>query len=251
MARKKNLSANDLEDVSIWEDQTQISTIIRNSKVNLNDIPVRVKCLNEKQKELKKAIEEKEIIISIGPAGTGKTYISLKTALHILKTQPQYRRIVLIKSLEVIKGEETGFLPGTLREKMEPYMHSYTGNLDKIFGDRSTGNKLMDAGVIVVEPIAFIRGNTLDNDIVIIDETQNIDIHTFKTIISRIGRSSKMLFLGDVEQIDRKYVKTSCLAKVFEAFKDKDYIGSIEFLNEDCVRNEIIPVVLDVIKTIE
>jgi len=246
MVRQKNLTAQDLEDVSIWEDQTQITK----NKINLNEIPVRVKCLNEKQKELKKSIEEKEIVISIGPAGTGKTYISLKTALHILKTQPQYRRIVLIKSLQVIRGEEMGFLPGTLYEKMAPYMHSFTGNLDKIFGDRVTAGKLMENGVITIEPIAFIRGNTLDNSIVIIDETQNIDLHIFKTIITRIGSNSKMIFLGDVEQIDRKISKESCLLKVFNAFNVVDFVGTIEFTNEECVRNEIIPKVLEVINNI-
>ena len=249
MARKKNLTANDLEDVSIWEDQTQI-TQLRN-RVNLNEIPIHVKCANEKQKQLKKAIEDKEIVISIGPAGTGKTYVSLKTALHILKTQPQYRKVVLIKSLQVIKGEEMGFLPGTLHEKMAPYMHSYTGNIDKIFGDRVTGGKLMECGIITIEPIAFIRGNTLDNSIIIIDETQNIDLHTFKTIISRIGRNSKMIFLGDIEQIDRKMAKESCLEKVHNAFQNSDFVATVEFKDDDCVRNEIIPKVLEVIRTIE
>ena len=197
MAKKKNLTANDLEDVSIWEDQNKNQTT--KNRVNIQELSIHPKCLTEKQKQLKKAIDEKEIIISIGVPGTGKTYISLITALHILKTQPQYRRIVLIKSLQTIKGEATGFLPGTLQEKMAPYMHSFTGNLDKIFSDRVTCGKLMDQGVIAIEPIAFIRGNTIDKSIVIIDETQNIDLHTFKTIVTRIGKNSKMIFLGDIE----------------------------------------------------
>ena len=249
MAKKKNLSADDLKDVYTWEDHSQ--RIEYKQTLDLQNKKIEVKCLNEKQKQLKNAIEEEEIIISIGPAGTGKTYVSLKTALHILKTQPQYRRIVLIKSLQVIKGEETGFLPGTLREKMEPYMHSFTGNIDKILGDRVTCGKLMDAGVISVEPIAFIRGNTLDNSIIIIDETQNIDMHTFKTIVTRIGKNSKMVFLGDIEQVDRKMIKESCLERVHKAFKDYDFVATIEFVNDECVRNEIIPKVLEVLKTIE
>jgi phosphate starvation-inducible PhoH-like protein len=238
MARSKNLTAKDLEDVSIWENQHRKIT----NNININEIPIRIKCANEKQKQLKKAIEDKEITISIGPAGTGKTYIGLKTALHILKTEPQYRRIVLIKSLQTIKGEEMGFLPGTLYEKMEPYMHSFTGNLDKIFGDRVTAGKMLAAGIIAIEPLAFIRGNTLDNSIIIIDETQNIDMHTFKTIVTRIGRNSK---------IDRRAKNESCLSKVFTAFGESDFVATIEFVNDECVRNEIIPLVLDVLKTIE
>jgi len=247
MARKKNLTDADLEDLTTWEDQAQ-RIEVRNT-VNLQNISIKVKCLNEKQKQLKKAIEEKEIVISIGPAGTGKTYLSLLMALHLLKTEPQYRKIVLIKSVTTIPGEELGFLPGTLQEKMEPYMWSYLGNLNKILGDRYTSKKLLESGILSVEPIAYVRGNTMDNSIVIIDETQNIDMHTFKTIITRIGRHSKMIFLGDVEQIDRKG-NGSCLAKVHKGFMETDFVGTVEFVNEDCVRNTIIPKVLDILNNL-
>lgn len=244
MARKKNLSSDDLHDVYEWEDHSQ--RIQYKETPDLRNKKVEVKCLNQKQKELKKAIEAKEITISIGPAGTGKTYLSLITALHLLKSQPQYRKIVLIKSVTTIKGEELGFLPGTLQEKMEPYMWSYMGNLNKIFGDRATSKKLVESGVITIEPIAYVRGNTMDNSIVIIDETQNIDFHTFKTIITRIGKNSKMIFLGDVEQIDRRG-KDSCLQKVFSKFKNEEFVGTVEFDAEECVRNPIIPKLLDVL----
>lgn len=243
--KKRNLSKADLEDVSTWE----INNYERSKDVKLNDIQIKVKCLNEKQKELKRAIEDKEITISIGPAGTGKTYLSLITALHLMKTQPQYRRLLLIKSLQIIKGEELGFLPGTLEEKMEPYMTSFTGNLDKIIG-KGNRKALMADGVIGIEPLAYIRGNTLDSAIVIIDETQNIDMHTFKTIVTRIGKSSKMVFLGDVEQIDRKISKDSCLKTVYEAFVDAEFTGAVEFEQSECVRNEIIPKVLKVLDSI-
>lgn len=245
MAKGKNLTKEDLEDVSTWEDLTKSKN--GTNGIRINDLKLSVKCLNEKQKELKKSIEEKEIVISIGPAGTGKTYLSLLTALHLLKTQPQYRKIVLIKSLQTIKGEELGFLPGTLWEKMEPFMWSFTGNLDKIVGDKQITQQLLNKGIIEIAPIAYLRGNTMDHSIVIVDETQNMDFHTFKTIVTRIGRSSKMVFLGDVEQIDRKYVKESCLAKVFELFKSQDFVGTVEFIDGECVRNPIIPKVLNVL----
>ena len=245
MAKKKNLSTEDLNELDSWESHSH-RTEYKNT-IKINEIPIKVKCLNAKQKELKKAIEEKEITITIGPAGTGKTYLSLITALHLLKTQSQYRKIVLIKSVTTIPGEELGFLPGTLSEKMEPYMWSYMGNLNKILGDRHTSKRLMESGIITIEPIAYVRGNTMDNSIVIIDETQNIDIHTFKTIITRIGKNSKMIFLGDIEQVDRKGGKGSCLAKVFEMFKNEDFISTVEFINEDCVRNPVIPLILNVL----
>jgi phosphate starvation-inducible PhoH-like protein len=247
MAKKKNLSEADYTAVAEWEDASQ--RVEYKKTIRLDDIKINVKCIGIKQKELKKAIEAKEIVIAIGPAGTGKTYLSLITALHLLKTNPQYRKIVLIKSVTTIPGEELGFLPGTLQEKMEPYMWSYLGNLNKIFGDRVTTKRLMESGVITIEPIAYVRGNTMDNSIVIIDETQNIDMHTFKTIATRIGKNSRMIFLGDVEQIDKK--GKSCLAAAHRGFKDQDFVGTVEFAKEDCVRNPIIPLVLKVLDDIE
>ena len=245
-ARKKNLSKSDLEDVSTWETLNAEQT----KKIQLNDIKINVKCLNQKQKLLKKAIEEKEITISIGSAGTGKTYLSLITAFHLMKTQPQYRKLYLVKSLQTIKGEEPGLLPGTLEEKLDPYMGSFTSNIDKILGDKNLRKALMADDVINIEPIAYIRGKTFDNAIVIVDETQNIDIHTFKTIVTRIGKSSKMIFIGDIEQVDRRQTKESCLDTVFTAFENAEFTGAVKFEMDECVRNPIIPEVLKVLNTI-
>ncbi len=217
MAKKKNLSEADFNAVAEWEDASQ--RVEYKKTIRLDDIKINVKCIGTKQKELKKAIEAKEIVIAIGPAGTGKTYLSLITALHLLKTQPQYRKIVLIKSVTTIPGEELGFLPGTLQEKMEPYMWSYLGNLNKIFGDRVTTKRLMESGIITIEPIAYVRGNTMDNSIVIIDEIQNLSVHTFRTIITRIGRNSKMIFLGDADQVDLKILKNRVYLKYFHYLK--------------------------------
>jgi phosphate starvation-inducible PhoH-like protein len=97
--------------------------------------------------------------------------------------------------------------------------------------------------MIEIMPIAYVRGLSIDDSIVIIDEAQNIDTHTFKTIITRIGYNSKYIFLGDTEQVDRK--NNSCLAQVLDIFKDSDYIGTLEFEDSDCVRNPIIPKILE------
>jgi len=244
MAKKRNLTAEDHLDVIEWEDHSQ--RIEYKETPDFRNKKVEVKCLNKKQKNLKKSIENNEITIAIGPAGTGKTYLSLITSLHLLKAKPEYRKIVLIKSVTTIKGEELGFLPGTLEEKMEPYMWSYIGNLNKIFGDRTTTKKMLESGMITVEPIAYVRGNTMDNSIVIIDETQNIDFHMFKTIITRIGKNSKMIFLGDIEQIDRRR-NDSCLGSVFKKFENENVIGTVEFEAAECVRNPIIPKILDIL----
>ena len=251
MARKKNLTREDLEDVSTYEIQThQVQSNGRNG-IRLNDIPIQIKCLNEKQKLLRRAIEEKDVVISTGPAGTGKTYISLLTALHLMKTEPRYKRLVLVKSLQTIKGEDVGYLPGTLWDKMEPYMFSFTGNLDKIFHNPSITKGLIEKGVVEIFPITYIRGVTMDDCVVIVDEAQNLSMHTFRTIITRIGKSCKMVFLGDTEQVDLKDKEMSCLKRVAELFQNQQYAGSVVFEDEDSVRNPIIPALLKLLKNEE
>lgn len=200
---------------------------------------------NQKQQQLVNLIEDKEVILATGVAGTGKTYVALATALSLLG--PIYKKVVLVKSVTTLPGEEIGFLKGGMEQKMEPFVMSYVWNIDKICGQGSALS-LMNKKIIEVLPLAFIRGLSIDNSIVIIDEAQNIDAHTFKTMMTRIGEDSKYIFLGDVEQIDRKKKSESCLQKVMDIFKDSPIIGTIEFTDEDCVRNPIIPKILSILR---
>lgn len=103
----------------------------------------------------------------------------------------------------------------------------------------------MKKGLVEVLPLAYVRGLSIDDSIVIVDEAQNINKHTFKTVMTRIGENSKYIFLGDVEQVDRRKVDESCLDTVVEIFRDIDYVGVVEFADEDCVRNPIIPDILE------
>lgn len=200
---------------------------------------------NQKQQRLVNLIEDKEVILATGVAGTGKTYVALATALSLLG--PIYKKVVLVKSVTTLPGEEIGFLKGGMEQKMEPFVMSYVWNIDKICGQGSALS-LMNKKIVEVLPLAFIRGLSIDNSIVIIDEAQNIDTHTFKTMMTRIGEDSKYIFLGDVEQIDRKKKSESCLQKVMDIFKDSPIMGTIEFTDEDCVRNPIIPKILSVLR---
>lgn len=200
---------------------------------------------NQKQQRLVNLIKDKEVILATGVAGTGKTYVALATALSLLG--PIYKKVVLVKSVTTLPGEEIGFLKGGMEQKMEPFVMSYVWNIDKICGQGSALS-LMNKKIVEVLPLAFIRGLSIDNSIVIIDEAQNIDTHTFKTMMTRIGEDSKYIFLGDVEQIDRKKKSESCLQKVMDIFKDSPIIGTIEFTDEDCVRNPIIPKILSVLR---
>jgi len=196
---------------------------------------------SEKQQKLIDMIEDNEIVIATGPAGTGKTYVTLAVALSLLG--PVYKKVILVKSVTAIPGEDIGFLKGGMEQKMEPFVMSYMWNINKICGPDSSKD-LMAKKIIEILPLAFIRGLSIDNSIVIIDEAQNIDTHTFKTIMTRIGENSKYIFLGDTEQIDRRHKEESCLATVLNIFADSDLIGTIEFSDDDCVRNPIIPKIL-------
>jgi phosphate starvation-inducible protein PhoH len=173
---------------------------------------------------------------------THNTFVSLATALSLLG--PVYKKIIIAKSVTTLPKEEIGFLKGGLEQKMEPFMMSFMWNLEKICGENSA-KELIDKKLIMVLPLAFIRGLSIDNAIIIVDEVQNIDSHTFKTLITRIGENSKYIFLGDVEQIDMKKKEDSSLQLVVDIFKDSDIVGTINFEDEDCVRNPIIPKILE------
>ena len=206
-------------------------------------------CKNKNQELLAKAIKKHDVSIGIGPSGVGKTYIALLQAFDLARKNPdKYKSIVLIKSVTVVNSEEIGFVPGSAQEKMDPFMYSFTNLIDKIFDYKGKTKKLLSEGVIEWLPLAFVRGINIDNSIVILDETQNITTDLFKTIITRLGKDSKIIFLGDTEQIDMKNKNKSCLAKICDIFKDSEFVKIVKFEETDCVRNKIIPQILQIFK---
>ena len=210
-----------------------------------------LKCKTKKQKEFIKTIEEKEITICVGPAGVGKGYCALSQAMKDI-ANGKYKQLVLVKPTVSIEDSEIGFIPGDVMQKMEPFIVSYTGNLAKILGDEEQVKTLMKNKTIVVQPLTFIRGITIDDSIVICDEFQNVSLNTFKSMITRIGENSKYIIMGDVQQCDLgKKKDKSCLQSILDLFKDKDYVGTVEFTEEDCVRNHIIPKILKDLQSIE
>ena len=204
-----------------------------------------IKYLNERQEQFAKSVKEREITLTIGLPGSGKTYLALHTALNLLGSQ--YKKIILVKSVTTLPNEEIGHLPGDIESKMQPFMISYTGNIKKLVGDKAT-DELFKSGTIEVLPLAYIRGLTIDDSIVLIDECQNIDYDTFKSIITRIGSNSKYIIMGDTEQVDRKDKSSSCLRKMYEIFKESEEVGCIEFIGGDCVRNPLIEKILEKLK---
>jgi len=228
--------------------KTKRTTDIQNvsysgSNINLlSAIKLDIKHKNERQKELTQSIKKNDITICSGPAGTGKTYISCQQALNELKSNDNIKKIVLVKSVTTLKTEEIGFLKGTMEEKMEPFMYSFAGNFEKIIG-KALYETLKTEKQIEILPIAYLRGVNIDNAIVIIDEVQNISIDNIRTILTRLGENSKMIFLGDVKQIDSKNKYDSALEFLMKRFKNIEKIGAIEFTKDDIIRHPLVKVI--------
>ena len=208
-----------------------------------------IKCRSQKQKQFLKVLENNQITICIGPAGTSKTYTAVYNALKALEKK-QVEQIILIKPNIDIPGYELGFLPGDYQEKLDPYLYSYYDQIDKIIGEKFRV-QLIKEGKIKVVPIALLRGRTFENSYCIIDEIQNCNYDAFKTIITRIGEGSIYNLMGDIGQIDFKKKSDSALKKILDLFKDDPEIGTFEFTEEDVVRHPLITHILHKLKTIE
>jgi len=229
------------------EEEEELLTINNWSKLEeykakkeiFSKISIQLKCETPGQKKLVNAFKHKEVTFASGQAGTGKTYLACATALKLLKGDAKYEKIIIAKSVTPIPGEELGYLKGTVEEKMDPYMWSFWTNFEKIIG-KIECHKLRNAGLIEVWPLAFIRGSNIDNSITIVDEAQNISKSSMKTILTRIGKDSKMIFLGDSDQVDLKKKSDSCLAFYMKEFKDFEEFGMVELTDKDQVRNPLI-----------
>jgi phosphate starvation-inducible PhoH-like protein len=228
MTRRKT---NQDENIDSWLPPAQNSL----TKINID-----LKCKNERQKQFVKLIEAKDIIICAGPAGTGKTYIACAEALKLLaKKSHIYKKIIIVKSVTVLEGEEIGFLKGTMKEKMEPFMISFMDNFHKIIGKELT-RSLEHQELIEIMPLAYIRGRSIDNTIIIVDEAQNISLKNMRSTMTRLGDNSKMIIVGDTRQIDIGKKEVSSLERVVNYFNNVDEIGIMEFHREDIVRNPLI-----------
>lgn len=212
--------------------------------IDIQKISFELKCKNENQKKLVNLISDNVITLCSGSAGTGKTFIACGQALRLLKKDEGYTKIILVKSVTDLEGESVGYLKGSLEEKMFPYMLSFLDNFHKLIGEDNT-KRMLDMGIIEVMPLAYIRGRSIDNAIIIVDEAQNITIKNMRSTLTRIGENSKMIITGDSKQVDIKDRKLSSLDTVVKMFENKNNIGTMSFTTSDIVRNPIIKMIED------
>ena len=205
--------------------------------------PIRVKTLG--QKVYVDSIKTHDVVFGIGPAGTGKTFLAVTLAVTALK-RGQVKRIVLTRPA-VEAGESLGFLPGDLKEKVDPYLRPVYDALYQILGKEQT-TRLMEREIIEIAPLAYMRGRTLEDAFVILDEAQNTTIMQMKMFLTRLGFNSKMIVNGDMSQIDLPRRVKSGLVDAMEKLKGIKAIDFVHFSASDVVRH---PVVADIINAYE
>jgi phosphate starvation-inducible PhoH-like protein len=208
--------------------QEEITTTYKGKKI-------RVKTIG--QKHYIAMIRKKDIVFGIGPAGTGKTYLAVVLAVAALK-EHRVKRIVLTRPA-VEAGENLGFLPGDLQEKVDPYLRPLYDALHDVLGLEQVA-KLMERGQIEIAPLAYMRGRTLDDSFVILDEAQNTTPEQMKMFLTRLGFGSKMVITGDVTQIDLPRGRHSGLVEAANILRNIDEIGFIYFNEQDVVRHALV-----------
>ena len=202
--------------------------------------PVKPKTLG--QKRYCTAIKEHTITIGVGPAGTGKTYLAVALAVSAFRAQ-QVNRIILTRPA-VEAGEKLGFLPGDLQQKVDPYLRPLYDALFDMLG-AETYQKYVEKGNIEVAPLAYMRGRTLDDSFIILDEAQNTTQEQMKMFLTRLGFNSKMVITGDITQIDLPDGRRSGLKEVMHILKGIDDIAQVPFDEKDVVRHRLVQ---DIIK---
>lgn len=189
------------------------------------------------QQRLVRAFEENDLTFALGPAGTGKTYVAIALAVSALKSR-QVKKIILSRPA-VEAGEKLGFLPGDMKEKIDPYLQPLYDALEDMIPAIKL-KEYMESNVIQIAPLAFMRGRTLSDAVIVLDEAQNTTTHQIKMFMTRLGLGSKMIITGDITQIDLPRTVTSGLIQALGILKGIPGIGRVEFDRKDIVRHKLV-----------
>lgn len=242
---KMNVTPYDVEDLFDGEVSPDRYRLTGESVIVHGNDGKPIKARNRTQQEMVKSYFENDLIFAVGPAGTGKTYIAIALAVRALKNR-EIKRIILTRPA-VEAGERLGFLPGDLKDKLDPYLQP----LYDALGDMIPAKRLqefMAEGTIQIAPLAYMRGRTLDRACVILDEAQNTNLGQLKMFLTRMGCDAKFIVTGDASQIDLPNRRDSGLLKGIELTKDIKGVKTIVFRNEDIVRH---PLVAKIVKAFE
>ena len=242
---KMNLTPYDVEDLFENEDRPDRFRLCSDSVIVHGNDGKPIKARNRTQEEMVKAYFENDLIFAVGPAGTGKTYIAIALAVRALKNR-EIKRIILTRPA-VEAGERLGFLPGDLKDKLDPYLQPLYDALGDMIPPKRL-QEFMAEGTIQIAPLAYMRGRTLDRACVILDEAQNTNLGQLKMFLIRMGCDAKFIVTGDASQIDLPHKGDSGLLKGIELTKNIKGVKTIFFKNEDIVRH---PLVAKIVKAFE
>ena len=231
-----NLCIQEIDDESI------------NQEINIKTPKKSIILRGKNQKSYIKNIQNKDINFGIGPAGTGKTYLAVAAAVDALLKE-KVDRIILIRPA-VEAGEKLGFLPGDLSQKVDPYLRPLYDALYEMLGMEKT-EKLLAKGIVEIAPLAYMRGRTLNNSFIIVDESQNTTKEQMKMVLTRMGFGSCLVINGDLTQIDLPKNIKSGLSHVIDVLQDTDGIGFTNFSSGDVVRHPLVRKVIDSYKKFE
>ena len=191
----------------------------------------------ENQQKLVKAFADNDLVFATGPAGSGKTFVAIALAVKALKNK-EVRKIILSRPA-VEAGEKLGFLPGEMKDKLDPYLQPLYDALQEMIPAAKL-KEYMENNVIQIAPLAFMRGRTLNEAVIILDEAQNTTTHQIKMFLTRLGMNAKMIVTGDVTQIDLPPTATSGLVQAMRILRDVAGLGRVEFTKKDIVRHKLV-----------
>ena len=247
---KYNILNDEIIERIIFADKKEKKVLNGGTEVNIlhgvGGKIIKAKTLN--QKRLVESMNKNDMVFAIGPAGTGKTYTGVALAVKALKNK-EVKRIILTRPA-VEAGENLGFLPGDLNEKLDPYMQPLYDSLRDMIPNESLQSYLVK-GTIQIAPLAFMRGRTLDNAFVILDEAQNSTHSQMKMFLTRMGKNSKFMITGDPEQIDLPKSMISGLNEALLILKNSNGIGIIKLDEKDVIRHVLVKKIIEAYKTIE
>jgi len=249
VAKYNKLDENVIERVLLSRNKDEYETSPESNEILVHGVSGKlIKAQTANQRKLVELMRKNDMVFAVGPAGTGKTYTGVALAVKALK-EKQVKRIILTRPA-VEAGENLGFLPGDLKEKLDPYMQPlYDGLRDMIPNEKL--DMYIENGTIQIAPLAFMRGRTLDNAFVILDEAQNTTHAQMKMFLTRMGKNAKFMITGDPGQIDLPRRVISGLKEALLVLKDVDGVGMVYLDDKDVIRHRLVKAVISAYKNIE
>ena len=242
------ISDNEIETL-ITKSDTELETSAESHKPILHGVSGRIiKARTLNQRKIIDSVTNNDMVFAIGPAGTGKTYTGIALAVKALKNKNVKRIILTRPAIEA--GENLGFLPGDLKEKLDPYMQPLYDSLKDMIPSEKL-KKYMEDEVIQIAPLAFMRGRTLDNAFVILDEGQNTTHSQMKMFLTRMGKNAKFIITGDPGQVDLPRNAISGIKEAILILKNTPGVGIVHLDESDVIRNKLVKKIIDAYKNIE